>query len=74
MTDVDYIEVLIESEKSELNPGWKERMMLLEDQKKLAIMIVEAQDPNFNPFKQYDDGTKTWTSLIKEKLANLFNW
>jgi hypothetical protein len=74
MTDVEYIDVLIESEKSELSRGWKERIMLLEDQKKLAVMIAEAQDPNFNPFKQYNDGTKTWTSLIVEKLANLFNW
>jgi hypothetical protein len=74
MTDVDYIDILIQSEKSEVNPGWFERVEHLEDQKKLAIMIAKAQDPDFNPFRQYEEGSKSWGSYIKEKFKkfNLF--
>jgi hypothetical protein len=70
MTDVDYIEILIESEKSELNPGWNQRVQHLEDQKKLAIMIAKAQDPNFNPFQKYEE-EKSFATYVKEKVKNL---
>jgi hypothetical protein len=72
MTDVDYIDILIQSEKSEVNPGWFERVEHLEDQKKLAIMIADAQDPNFNPFEKFEK-EKSYAAYIKEKIVNFFS-
>jgi hypothetical protein len=69
MTDVDYIDIMIESEKSEGNPGWFERVQHLEDQKKLAIMIAKAKDPYYNPFKKYEE-EKSFGAYVKEKLRH----
>jgi hypothetical protein len=69
MTDIDYIDFLIECEKSETNLGWKERVQHLEDKKKLAAMVTKAQDPNFNPFEKYEK-EKSYAALIKEKIVN----
>jgi hypothetical protein len=57
---------LIESEKSEHNPGWSERVQYLEDQKQLAIKIAESQDPNFNPWAKYEK-EKSYATYVLEK-------
>jgi hypothetical protein len=72
MTDIDYIDIMIESEKSQGNPGWKERVQHLEDQKKLAIMIAEAQDPNYNPFEKYEK-EKSYAAYVKEIVWKFLN-
>jgi hypothetical protein len=66
MTDVGYIEILIESEKSERNPGWSERVHYLEDQKQFAVMIAKSQDPNFNPWEKYEK-EKSYATYVLEK-------
>jgi hypothetical protein len=72
MTDVDYIDIMIDSEKLQGNPGWKERVHHLEDQKKLAIMIAEAQDPNYNPFEKYEK-EKSYAAYVKEIVWKFLN-
>jgi hypothetical protein len=64
---------LIESEKSELSPGWQQRVQHLKDQKKLAVMIAESQNPNFNPFEKYEK-EKSYATYAKEKIRNLLRW
>jgi hypothetical protein len=64
---------LIESEKSELSPGWQQRVQHLEDQKKLAVMIAESQNPNFNPFEKYEK-EKSYATYAKEKIRNFLRW
>ena len=64
MTSVDYIAVLIESEKQECKPGWKVRVQHLGEQMKLAQLIENAQDPNFDPFKKYREEKGGWSKYI----------
>ncbi|CAG0901396.1 unnamed protein product [Cyprideis torosa] len=64
MTDVQYIENLIEAERSELKPGYEERIAHLSYQRDLASMMEQAQDPNFDPFTEYRDGK--WTKFIED--------
>jgi hypothetical protein len=74
MTDVGYIEILIESEKAAFDPGWQERILHLENQKTLAITISEAQEPNFNPFKKYENGSQSWSSYFKDKIKKFLSF
>jgi hypothetical protein len=53
MTDVDFIENMIEAERSEGQPGWRERVFHLQNQLQLAKTAAEANDPNYDPFKNY---------------------
>ncbi len=44
-------------------------MKHLEDQKDLAVLIEQAQDPNFNPFEEYEEEEESgWLTLAKEKF------
>ena len=49
--------------------GWKERVSHLEDQKSLALTIQKAQDPNFNPFKKYEEDENGWFKFAKSKIS-----
>ncbi|CAG0904617.1 unnamed protein product [Cyprideis torosa] len=64
MTDVQYIQNLIEAEKSELKPGYAERIAHLSYQRDLAVTMEQAKDPNFDPFEQYRDGK--WSKFIED--------
>ena len=44
LTEVDYIEVLIESEKTGANPGWKQRVKYYEEAKRQAEMLSKVKD------------------------------
>jgi hypothetical protein len=70
MTDVSYIELLIESEKSEHKPDWIKRVGHLEEQKKLAVMIAESQDPNYNPWAKYEKEA-SYTTYVLEKAKKV---
>ena len=70
---MNYIDILIESEKSETNPGWMERVKHLEEQRKLAAMIADAQDPNYDPFEKYKD-EESYVTYAKEKIRNFLTW
>ncbi len=54
--------------------GYVVRAMLLEEQKSLALMIEHAQDPNYNPFKKYEE--EGWfnyaKTLLKKFCARIF--
>jgi len=44
LTEVDYIEVLIESEKTSANPGWKQRVKYYEEAKRQAEVLSKVKD------------------------------
>ena len=71
MTNVDYIQILIESERQESRPGWWERIEHLEEQKKLAEIIAEAQDPDFDPFLKYKKEPGGWLRFVKSKFWSI---
>ena len=64
---VDYIEVLITSEKSEGNPGWKERVLQLNGARSKAILMQEISDNMFDPFlkEKKENRNGTWTKVVK---------
>lgn len=41
LTQADYIELLIESEKSQTKPGWQDRIKYLVKTKKKALLVAE---------------------------------
>ena len=44
LTEVQYIEVLIESEKRTANPGWNQRISYYEEAKRQAVMLSKVTD------------------------------
>ena len=42
--------------------------MHLEEQKSLALTIEQAQDPNYNPFKEYEEEKGGWLKYAKKNL------
>ena len=69
MTDVDYIDLLINTEKEEAQPGWKERMAHLTNQREIAVNMAQAKDPNFDPFAQYKKETNGWSKYIDKSFG-----
>jgi len=57
MSTVDYIDLLIESEKKSAKPGWPERVSHLYTAKKKAEVIKDVNDENFDPWLNF----KTFT-------------
>lgn len=43
LTEVDFLELLIESEKQQAEPGWKHRVKYLESAKEQAVMLKNLQ-------------------------------
>ena len=59
LSTVDYIEILITSEKAEARPGWKERVDQLMDVKEKAEWMQTVAQQGYNPFE-----------ALKEKYAD----
>lgn len=63
MTAVEYIDILIESEKKEHKTGWKERVKQLEAARAQAETLYNVADENFDPFEEYGESHR---ELMKE--------
>ena len=50
MTQAEYINLLIESEKRECKPGWDDRVKCLEDAKKKALLITKVEKGDVGSF------------------------
>ena len=44
LSQVQYLELLIESEKNEAKPGWKQRIQYFEEAKRHAIILSRVKD------------------------------
>eukprot|EP00487_Bulimina_marginata_P010270 TRINITY_DN5148_c0_g1_i1.p1 TRINITY_DN5148_c0_g1~~TRINITY_DN5148_c0_g1_i1.p1 ORF type:complete len:146 (+),score=16.62 TRINITY_DN5148_c0_g1_i1:103-540(+) len=53
----DYIDKLIQSEESERNPGWQQRIKALRGLKEKQDMLKKLNDDKYDPWKQYKDVT-----------------
>lgn len=51
MTNVEYMELLIEAERSEAKSGFLRRIQVLEALKNEAELMRKVQNPDYNPFK-----------------------
>lgn len=71
LTTVQYIDILMESERSQAEPGWQARLEQLSNVRKEAEYMEMIADKGFDPFKQYIEkiqiktkATKHWTSKV----------
>ena len=45
LTQIEYLELLIESENNEAKPGWKQRVQYYEEAKRQAEILFKVKDP-----------------------------
>ena len=59
LQQVDYLDLLIESEKSQAKPGWKDRVSALQKTRDTAVQINRLAEPGFDPWEEYRENEKT---------------
>ena len=59
LQQVDYLDLLIESEKSQAKPGWKDRVIALQKTRDEAVEINRLGKPGFDPWEKYRENEKT---------------
>ncbi|KAK3099570.1 hypothetical protein FSP39_006380 [Pinctada imbricata] len=55
LTDLDYINILIENEKNEKKYGWESRVELYQKARKEAELVKKAGEQDFSPWEDVDD-------------------
>lgn len=81
LSTVEYIDILIESEKSQALPGWSARAKQLQEVRKKAEYMKEVADKGFDPFleikKKIEEENKQkkngYWSQAKNFVKNIFN-
>ena len=75
LSTVDYIDILINSEKAEAKPGWKERVEQLTEVKDKAEQMQALASRGYDPFaelmKKYDDERKQRQKMRQQQLQGL---
>ena len=59
LQQVDYLDLLIESEKSQAKPGWQDRVKSLQKTRNDAVEINRLGKPGFDPWEQYRENEET---------------
>ncbi|XP_068757755.1 uncharacterized protein [Montipora capricornis] len=59
LEQVDYLDLLIESEKSQAKPGWKDRVKSLQKTRDEAVQINRLRKPGFDPWEEYRENEET---------------
>ena len=59
LQQVDYLDLLIESEKSQAKSGWKDRVSALQKTRDEAVEINRLGKPGFDPWEKYRENEKT---------------
>ena len=59
MQQLDYLDLLIESEKSQAKPGFKERISSLQELRKRAEEINKMAKSGYNPWEEYQENQAT---------------
>ena len=74
LSTVDYIDILINSEKMEARPGWKQRVDQLMDVKRQAENMQKIANSGYDPFEEYkkkfseekkENKDGVWTTAMK---------
>ena len=66
LQQVDYLNLLIESEKSQAKPGWQDRVKSLQKTRDEAIQINSLGKPGFDPWEKYRENEETRQFFQKE--------
>ena len=59
LQQVDYLDLLIESEKSQAKPGWQDRVSALQITRDAAVQINRLGKPGFDPWKEFRENEDT---------------
>ena len=59
LEQVDYLDLLIESEKSQAKPGWQDRVKSLQKTRQQAVEINRLRKPGFDPWENYRENEET---------------
>ena len=59
LQQVDYLDLLIESEKSQAKPGWQDRVSALQITRDAAVQINRLGKPGFDPWKDFRENEDT---------------
>ena len=67
LTQIEYLELLIESEKNEAKEGWKQRVQYYEEAKRKAEMLAKVKDVNAaeKQIKEKASSGDKWYSRFK---------
>ena len=66
LQQVDYLNLLIDSEKSQAKPGWHDRVKALQKTRDEAIEINRLGKPGFDPWEEYRENEETRQFFQKE--------
>ncbi|XP_028408061.1 uncharacterized protein LOC114530661 [Dendronephthya gigantea] len=66
LQQLDYLDLLIQSEELQGKPGFKDRIKALKDTRKRAEQINNMANPGFDPWKDYRENDETRRFLQKE--------
>ncbi|XP_071788739.1 uncharacterized protein [Asterias amurensis] len=72
LSTVEYIDLLIESEKRSGKPGWQDRVHGLEDVRKEADITGKVKKGNYNPFDKFDASMRA--EAKKKRGSGWFSW
>ena len=59
LQQVDYLNLLMESEKSQAKPGWQDRVNVLQKTRDNAVEINRLGKPGFDPWENYREDEET---------------
>ena len=66
LQQVDYLNLLIESEKSQAKPGWQDRIKSLQKTRDEAVEINRLGKPGFDPWEKYREDEETRQFFLKQ--------
>ena len=66
LQQVDYLDLLIESEKSQARPGWQDRVRSLQKTRDEAVQINRLGKPGFDPWENYQEDEETHQFFQKQ--------
>ena len=70
MSTADYIELQLQTEQSQAEPGWQWRMKQLQKLKQQAEYRIKVQEKNFSPFQLYREQKGSMASAGKLFLSD----
>uniref|UniRef100_A0A914WR12 Septin-type G domain-containing protein n=1 Tax=Plectus sambesii TaxID=2011161 RepID=A0A914WR12_9BILA len=71
MTEISCIEIMIAQERNFADDGWHQRVEQLEHQLKIAKIIAEANDPNYDPLAKYKQSTEGKLNFLAERFPKI---
>ena len=74
LKQVDYLDLLIESEKSQGKPGWQDRVKSLQKTRDEAVQINRLEKPGFDPWEKYRENEETRQFLQKQTKVPVKRW